>query len=74
MMCQVFPHSLAACRCASYSFWFSFSFFLYRNFISSFMRISWTFLAVVCEAGDVLATFIFAYLGVIFLFMHYLLK
>jgi len=72
MVCQVFPHSLAACKCVWYCFWFSFSFFLYRNFISSFMRMSWAFFAVVCEAGDVdvLVTFTLAYLGVIFLFMH----
>ena len=74
MVCQVFLHSLAACKCVSYSFWFSFSFFLYRYFISSFMRMSWAFLAVVCEAGDVSVTFTLAYLGVIFLFMHCLLK
>jgi hypothetical protein len=49
-------------------------FFFYNILIFSLIRINWAFFLVVCAAGNVLATFILTYFGIIFLFRHCLLK
>jgi hypothetical protein len=50
------------------------SFFLCKNFISSFIREILAFLVAVCALGEVLGNLMFAYLGVIPLMRHCLLK
>jgi hypothetical protein len=47
---------------------------LYNILISSLIWINWAFFMVVCAAGDVLATFMLTYFGIIFFYGHCLLK
>ena len=74
MKFQHFPHSCAAWRWHLYSSRLSVSFFLCRNFSSSFTLITLAFWAVCWEAGDVFGIFICAYLGIMLYFRHCRLK
>ena len=52
MISHAFPHSCAACKWHVYNSRFSCSFFLCKNFISSFILSICTFRVVLWEAGD----------------------
>jgi len=70
MMFHVFLHSCAAFKCILYKSLFNFSFFLYRNLISSFSQIVCLFFCVTFVAGDVYVIFMLAYFGITFLIRH----
>ena len=47
---------------------------IHIKFYLYFIQVSWAFLVVVCEAGDVLATFTLTYFGITFLTRYYKIK
>ena len=73
MVCHIVPHSWAAFKCILYRSLFSLCFSLYKNFISSFIRMKWIFFWITSIAGEVCGTFILAWLATTFLIRHFFL-